>query len=167
MAVRHSGATTLLVSVAALLGLSQVPAHAQAPASASADNPLQLKSDHVTISVADVEKEAAFYSNVLGFKELSSIGKPGDDFQHRTLGIAGVYRVDLSQRKGSVRHTVGAPSDLEQGWRHIVFKVPNLENTLKLLNAKSANLKVNRNKDGVLTEIFVLDPEGNEIELQK
>jgi catechol 2,3-dioxygenase-like lactoylglutathione lyase family enzyme len=166
MMMKHSSAKSLFVAAAALLSLNPVLAQGQAPAPASADNPLQLTSDHVTISVADIEKEAAFYTYVLGFKELSRIGKTGDDFQHRTLGIAGVYRIDLSQRKGSVRHTVGTPSDLEQGWRHIVFKTPNLENTLKLLTAKNATLKVNRNKDGVLTEIFVSDPEGNEIELQ-
>jgi catechol 2,3-dioxygenase-like lactoylglutathione lyase family enzyme len=137
------------------------------PSSAgSVDNPLELRSDHVTISVADIDKLEAWYVQVLGFREIAR-GK-GVDFEHRQLSIPGVYRIDLSWRKGSARHTVGPPSDLEQGWRHIVFTTPNLENTLQSLGAQKVEVRVDRNtKDNAISQLFITDPEGNEIELQR
>jgi catechol 2,3-dioxygenase-like lactoylglutathione lyase family enzyme len=171
MVYKKSGTTVLFVMVTILLGLgrlpAQAPATAQAPPTASADNPLQLKSDHVTLSVADIEKVAAWYVGVLGFKEFSRGGKLEDGFLHRQLNIPGVYRIDLSWRRGSARHTVGPPSDMEQGWRHIVFTTPNLEYTLQLLHAKNVDVRVDRNaKDNSISQMFITDPEGNEIELQ-
>jgi catechol 2,3-dioxygenase-like lactoylglutathione lyase family enzyme len=136
-----------------------------APSPASADNPLQLTVDHGTLSVADIDKEVAWYVDVLGFKEVGG-GKMGDNFDHRELRIPGVFRIDLSWQKGSARH-IGPASDMEQGWRHIVFKTPNLDQALELLQAKNVAVKVNRNKKtNAITEMFIQDPEGNEIELQ-
>jgi catechol-2,3-dioxygenase len=161
MVYKRSAAAVLLVVVAALLDPGRTPA------AASIDNPLQLKSDHVTLSVADIDKVEAWYVTVLGFKEFSRGGRLEDGFLHRQLSIPGVYRIDLSWRKGSARHTVGPPSDMEQGWRHIVFTTPDLENTLKLLQARSVEVRVDRNsKDHSISQMFVTDPEGNEIELQ-
>ncbi len=134
---------------------------------ASADNPLGLRSDHVTVSVADIDKEATWYEHVLGFTEFARSGDEKDGFLHRQLRILGVYRIDLSWRRGSVRHTVGAPSDLEQGWRHIVFTAPDLESVLQTLRAKHIEVRVDRDKqDQKITQLFIVDPEGNEIEIQ-
>jgi catechol 2,3-dioxygenase-like lactoylglutathione lyase family enzyme len=164
---------TIPVSVFAMVltGLAVFPARAQTPVAAQVspagpvDNPLDLRSDHVTISVADIEKVAAWYVQVLGFKETAR--NKSDGFEHRQLSIPGVYRIDLSWRKGSVRHTVGAPSDLEQGWRHIVFTTPNLENTLQWLRARKVEVRVDRSaKDNTISQMFIMDPDGNEIELQ-
>lgn len=166
-----SRATSLLAIVTVLSGAAvqaaQAPtAAAQVSSAGVADNPLQLAPDHVTISVADIEKEAAWYAQVLGFKETSS--SKGEDFQHRQLSIPGVYRVDLSWKKGSARHTVGPPSDLEQGWRHIVFTTPDLEATLQHLRAHKVEVRVDRNqKTNAISQMFITDPEGNEIELQR
>lgn len=180
MHCKKSCTTALLVMVLILGGhlQAQAPASAQAPTAAraplgavlapspaSADNPLQLTVDHGTLSVADIDKEVAWYVEVLGFKEVGG-GKMGDNFDHRELRIAGVFRIDLSWQKGSARH-IGPPSDMEQGWRHIVFKTANLDHALELLQAKNVEVKVDRNKKtNAITEMFIQDPEGNEIELQ-
>jgi len=173
MVCRRSIAAAQFLTVMALLGLGYPPVQASAPAAAQSattaagDNPLQLTADHVTISVADIDKEEAWYAQVLGFKEFVSRGNPGDDFRHCELRIPGVYRIDLSYRRGSVRHTVGAPSDMEQGWRHIVFKTANLEDALRYLRVRNVDVKVDRNpKDNAINQLFITDPEGNEIELQ-
>src|SRR5271165_1995052 len=97
-----SSTTALFVLALALLCLSRLAS--QAPASASADNPLQLAPSHFALSVADIDKEAAWYHDVLGFKEYERIPH-GTDFVHCALKIPGVYRIDLNWQKGSVRHT--------------------------------------------------------------
>jgi catechol 2,3-dioxygenase-like lactoylglutathione lyase family enzyme len=163
--------TAMIMTLLAIGGLpeevrSQEPDAVLPPSAPSADNPLRLTVDHVTISVADIDKVAAWYVQVLGFKEVGRGNEP-DGLVHRELRISGVFRVDLSSRKGSVRHTVGLPSDMEQGWRHLVFKTPSLETALQLLQAKHIDIRVGRNpKDNTIRQLFILDPEGNEIELQ-
>ena len=164
MHCKKSATITLFVTVITL-GLGNLPA--QTPAPASPDNPLQLTPHHATISVADLDKEEAWYIQVLGFKE-SSRAKRGEDFEHATLTLGSAYRIDLSWQKGSARHTVGAPSDMEQGWRHIVFTTPSLEKILPILQANKPDMRVDRNaKTNAISQIFIRDPEGNEIELQQ
>lgn len=171
MNCRNLNTTTLLVATMMLLAQLQAQA-AQQPATViatpapSADNPLQLKADHVTISVADIDKVQAWYVDVLGFKEFGR-GNEANGLVHRELRIPGVFRVDLSWRKGSARHTVGKPSDMEQGWRHLVFKTPELDHALQWLHSKQVDVRVIRNpKDNAILMLFMTDPEGNEIELQ-
>jgi catechol 2,3-dioxygenase-like lactoylglutathione lyase family enzyme len=170
-----SSTTALFVLALALLGLSRLAA--QAPASASADNPLQLAPSHFALSVADIDKEAAWYHDVLGFKEYERIPH-GTDFVHCALKIPGVYRIDLNWQKGSVRHTTPGfqqppgetgkgTGNMEQGYTHVVFKTPiSLDTINQQLIAKSANVAAAKDKNGAVTNILVYDPEGNEIEIQ-
>ena len=158
---RKKSATAVFSVIVLTLCLSRLQAQSPAP-----DNPLQLKPDHATISVADLNKEEAWDVHVLGFKEFART-KRGDDFEHVELRLGTVYRIDLSWQKGSARHTVGAPSDMEQGWRHIVFTTPNLDKTLQWLQTQKVDMRVDRDaKTNAISQIFVRDPEGNEIELQ-
>ncbi|MHB8286404.1 MAG: VOC family protein [Caulobacteraceae bacterium] len=82
-------------------------------------NPLQLSPHHVTASVADLEKESAWYTRVLGFRVT---GRFEDDvnLKVRQMGIPG-YRIDLVWKKGSApgRQALGAA---QQGWLHVVFQ---------------------------------------------
>src|ERR1700722_1571198 len=64
-------------------------------------NPMQLQADHVTASVADLDKEEAWYQRVFGFREIVR-HKRGPDFEVRHLSL-GVYHIDLAWQKGSVR----------------------------------------------------------------
>ena len=145
-----------------------VPPEAQTPifqpSKASSDNPLGLTIDHVTIWVADADKEAAWYENMLGFKEVQHRSLPENEF--RQMRIPGVYRIDLTWWKGSARHVDPKDAAMEQGYRHIVFKAKDLNAAFKQLSDKKANVRAQRNKDGTLENVFLLDPEGNEIEIQ-
>ena len=129
------------------------------------DNPLGLSADHVTIWVADADKEAAWYKNMLGFEEVQHRSLPDNEF--RQMRIPGVYRIDLTWWKGSTRHVDAKDATMEQGYRHIVFKTADLKAALVQLIKKEANVRPQRDKDGTLMNVFVLDPEGNEIELQQ
>jgi catechol-2,3-dioxygenase len=150
----------------AVLTLLSVGSPLLAMAQVSADNPLQLATDHVSLSVADIDKEAAWYEDVLGFKEYKRGGE-GTNTLDSHLRIPGVYRIDLFQQKGSARHTTPGSGFQEQGYTHIVFKTAlSLDTVNQQLLAKNATVVADKDKNGSVTNILVRDPEGNEIEIQ-
>ena len=155
-----SSAAILFVTAVVLLGVRRLPA--QEPASASTDNPLQLTPDHATLSVADLEKEVAWYERVLGFKVAQRIKGSNFEVVHMTIKV---FRIDLSANQGSVRHR-GSDPNMDQGWMHIVFKTPNIEADYNRLVALAADVKEYKNKDSSINRLLVHDPEGNEIEIQ-
>jgi catechol 2,3-dioxygenase-like lactoylglutathione lyase family enzyme len=148
-------------STANLLVSSAVFA-AQALAQAPADTPLQLTPDHATVSVADLDREVAWFQRVLGFKVAERI--KGADFEvvHMTIPT---FRIDVSAHKGAVGHR-GPDPGMELGWMHIVFKTPDIEAAYNQLVALQADVKEYKNKDSTINRLLVHDPEGNEIEIQ-
>jgi|SRR5579864_8070968 len=126
-------------------------------------NPLQLSPQHATASVADLDKESAWYERVLGFKEIQRF-KNGTDSELRQMGIPG-YRIDLIWQKGSVRPSPGtiAPN---QGWLHVVFKTPILDSVYKRLLDAGTDVKAIRNgQSSAISRLMLHDPEANEIEI--
>jgi catechol-2,3-dioxygenase len=161
-----SSATNLFFMVLVLLSLGHLAAQVSAAAPVSADNPLQLTPNHVTLSVADIEKEAAWYHDVLGFQPYQLAAKR-TDIVLCSLGIPGVYRLDLVWQKGSVRHTTPGSGFKEQGYTHTVFKTAiSLDRVNQQLTAKNATVVAEKDMNGVVTNIHVRDPEGNEIVIQ-
>lgn len=173
----NSSVTNLFIMVVAVLGVSPMAALAQAVAPVSANNPLQLAPSHITLSVGDIDKESAWYHDVLGFEEYERVPH-GTDFVHCSLEIPGVYRIDLNWQKGSTRHSTpgfrqlaGASGkgagNMEQGYTHVVFKTAmSLDTVNQQLIARNANVAAARDKNGAVSNILVYDPEGNEIEIQ-
>jgi catechol 2,3-dioxygenase-like lactoylglutathione lyase family enzyme len=125
-------------------------------------NPLHLIADHATASVADLRKEEEWYINALGFREVNHIHR-GPDFEACRVSIPG-FSIDLVLQKGSKRSEKGA-GNLEQGWLHVVFKTPAIDQTFAALVAAHADVKADRDPGGAITRLLVHDPEGNEIEI--
>jgi catechol 2,3-dioxygenase-like lactoylglutathione lyase family enzyme len=141
--------------VASLIALGAGVAAGQAP--------LQFAADHVSLSVANMATEVAWYEHVMGFKEVRHANfTPTVEFVE--LSIPG-YRIDVIQNKASVRHRVLAP-EMEQGWKHIAFLTPAIETNLSTLQALKTDVVPMKNKDGSFFKITLHDPEGNEIEIQ-
>lgn len=167
--------TTALIVLGISAGLSvggQLHAQASPPgpmlpaAKITSDNPLGLTIDHAAISVMNLDEVASFYQNVLGFKEVES-GNWGPHVRFRTLAIPGVFRIDVVQRAGSARHSPVGRFDMEQGLLHLCFKTTDLDAAHRYVASKTANLRLTKNPEGTITEMFVIDPEGNELELQR
>ena len=137
---------------------------AESPAQTLVSSPMEIIPSHATLSVANLDTEVAWYTQVMGFKVTSRV-KRGDDFEVAETSIPG-YRIDMSWRKGSVRHHV-LDFDTDQGWMHIVFQSPALEADYNRLVALKADVKANKNKDGTIGRLIIHDPEGNEIEIQR
>lgn len=124
-------------------------------------NPMQLEPDHVTASVADLDKEEAWYIRVFGFREIVR-HKRGPDFEVAHLSL-NVYHIDLAWQKGSVRQK--ETRYFRQGWEHVVFTTPILESAYERLVAMGTDARADRNGKGKMWRVFVDDPEGNEIEI--
>jgi len=124
-------------------------------------NSLKLTPHHATISVADLDRESQWYASVLGFEKSNVFDGP--DTRGCSMVIPS-YSVDLIQQKGSSkRDTQIGP--LRQGWLHVVFRTPMIEEALKRLEAAGTDVKAFK-YDGVhLQRLILHDPEGNEVEL--
>ena len=114
-----------------------------------------IKVDHVTISVQDMDREAEWYTHVLGFKETSRQERPA--FSMRNLRNPN-FRIDLIKYPGSTR-TPANPVYLQQGWVHLALTVPDIPAALAALKALGTDVK----GGGMALELH--DPEGNEIEI--
>jgi catechol 2,3-dioxygenase-like lactoylglutathione lyase family enzyme len=94
----------LVAAIAALVGGSGTVASAQAAAVAQGRT-----INHVSMAVTDVEKSAAFYSKLLGLKEVS---RPGNGGINLGLGTSflGVYKIP---QPGRVHHFCLGVDDYE------------------------------------------------------
>jgi catechol 2,3-dioxygenase-like lactoylglutathione lyase family enzyme len=148
-----------LLAISSVL-LALIPFGVLSAQVAGAENPLKLSSHHASLSVADLDKQQAFYEQVLGFKP-GNVRKNADG-ETRQMVISG-YAVNLTKRNGSMRHP-RAEGSLEQGWIHIVLATPILDEVHKRLEAQQVKTRPAM-QNGALARLLVFDPEGNQIEL--
>ncbi|MFP5277866.1 MAG: VOC family protein [Acidobacteriota bacterium] len=157
------GRGTRFAAWAATMLIMLAPAWRTAPAQkVNNSNPLQLYPQHVTVSVANIDREEAWYERVFGFKEALR-SSAGADYEIRQI-VLPTYRIDLVWQKGSVRHPNATPYS-SQGWAAIVFKTPAIEADFHKLVADGTDAKADRNIRSAITRLVVHDPEGNEIEI--
>lgn len=126
-------------------------------------NPLRLTPHHASISVADLDRESQWYAHVLGL--VKTYAYDNGDLKGCFMFLpGGGFRIDLMQQKGSLRESnrIGLT---RQGWLHVVFQTPLMDEALKRLQSFNTDVRVYRYKDGRLQRLVVHDPEGNEIEL--
>ncbi len=156
---------TLFVGLAILTAsaCAQVPAAAPTPSdsAASTGNPLGLSIHHVTMGVASIDRERAFYRDVLGFQVGSFNKRP--HYDHQQMLIPG-FRIDMIESRGSTRpaHTMG--TDM-QGWLHVALTVSNTSAAYERLKAAGVPVSIGHMDGAQIGSFFVTDPEGNRLEL--
>lgn len=136
-------------------------APAASPASAP---PSELAAHHVVYSVADVDRLAAWYVSVLGFR-ISKRFRAGA-VEIAWLDIPG-FRLGFMQVPGSSRPPAATPAVAQQGSRYLVFSVPDVDAATRRLTAAGAgvlNAPQTSTPPGIRTA-NLLDPEGNVIGL--
>jgi catechol 2,3-dioxygenase-like lactoylglutathione lyase family enzyme len=141
---------------------------AQSTAPATDSKTPQLVADHATLVVADADKEAKFYSDVLGFhKRGCNQSMPGRPpfLQHpaTVCGLTnGSFAIDLIQEPGSLPYS--QESDyLADGWSDLCFYDAALNETYKHLVELGVRIRADKNGKGEVNHIMVWDPEGNRI----
>lgn len=121
-----------------------------------------LKVEHITFSVANIDRETDWLGKVFGFKIFRSGGEANST--SRNLSIPG-FRIDLIQLQGSSRPPVPNPRDLQQGFIHVVFQVPDLEAAYRQLKVLNQDVMREYYPGTELWGLKLDDPEGNEFEL--
>jgi catechol 2,3-dioxygenase-like lactoylglutathione lyase family enzyme len=109
---------------------------------------------HVSINVADVERAAAFYVDVLGMERLP---RPSFGFAGAWLGLDGGRQVHLIE--------AAVPDDLGQ---HFAFQVDDIDAAVDALRAAGIAVRgpvpVGDSAD---RQAFLHDPDGNRLELNE
>jgi len=160
-------AVAALALLASITTYGQTASPAAAPDGTKARAVLGLAMDHASISVADIQKEAAWYINTLGysFTPGQGIQKIGGKMQGTRLVIPG-FQLDLIQYEGSKRPETPNPIFMQQGYFHLAMTVSDPEAAFNFLQAAGVEMEPSRNRQtNKVTKIVLHDPEGNEIEL--
>jgi len=126
----------------------------------STQNPLQLKPDHSTAAVTDLDRAVRWYQDMLGFRVVNRGERP-NGARFADLEIPG-YGIGLVQNPGASP----PPAAGRSGWIHIVFSVPDPARAFATLKAKGAAVSTRGNRPPAQITTFLLhDSEGNEIEI--
>ncbi len=134
-----------------------------AAAQSSDGNPLNLISDHATLSVADVSKEVEWYVRVLGFHQTKHEQRT-PEFEQAIVEIDG-YHLDLVRQAGSTRPPNLKPF-FQQGYLHIVFRTSTIDAVYSRLKSLGVTVGVGKNAKTQAPHLLTIyDPEGNEIEI--
>jgi catechol 2,3-dioxygenase-like lactoylglutathione lyase family enzyme len=129
-----------------------------------AGNELGLFVDHVTIGVADLDKEGDWYERAMGFKANPTAHRPAYDL--RQIYIPG-FRIDLMAKKGSTRANTEPMDNDKQGMIRVAFGSHDPDAAYKRLVAQGVKPEVTRSPQGEITSLHFNDPEGNGVEIAK
>jgi non-heme chloroperoxidase len=143
--------------------VSTMPARPTMPLTLPTVAPAALQAHHVSLSVDDADRLAAWYIDTLGFKLTKRDAVLGGRIVW--IDIPG-FRIGLMQFPGSHRavplnQPVGSPPP--QGYRGLFFSVPNVDTYAAYLQAKGVTLSsppTSMTPPGIRIAYFK-DPEGN------
>ena len=120
---------------------------------------------HVSLMVADVERSAAFYREVLGMMEVPR--PPTFDFAGKWLraGSAEVHLIAAAEGKQAPGDAAN-PGERKSRARHFAFEVADMDATLAHLRGAGIPSRAGPQPrgDGAL-QVYVCDPDGHLIEL--
>lgn len=125
------------------------------------ENPLQLRPDHVTATVKDLDRAVRWYGQMLGFSLIEQ-GARANGMRYADLQLAG-YGVSLVQLPAA--SAAGAATG-SSGWLHPVFNVPDADRAYRQLKGRGADAFLRPGQSDAPVASFLLhDSEGNELEI--
>lgn len=146
--------------------LGQQPIPVPVPASGAPDHS-ELKYDHVTITVSDLDKALDFYQGVLGFPMLGQL-KRNDErgFLITYLQFGNTILELFSFEKTSTIHHTWNPDETVLGLKHIGMLVDDVFAVAERLKAAGVRIIYEPNHAlGGVDTCFFADPDGNALEL--
>jgi catechol 2,3-dioxygenase-like lactoylglutathione lyase family enzyme len=126
---------------------------------------------HVSLSVADLDVQEAWYRTALGLAEVEErLELPEAGVRTVILGNGGGLRVEFTERRGSTPVLTPDPyaATAAQTFTHLALQVPDLDAAFKRLTAECAASTVVEPGPGATDGVryaYVHDPEGNLLEL--
>lgn len=114
---------------------------------------------HVVLYVTDLRRSADFYRDTLGFREIARSGQVAAFSSGRTHHELLLIEIGGTPKQGR---------NFEPGLYHIGFKIGDgpqaLKDVYKELKEKDVRI-VGSSDHGVTHSLYILDPDGNELEL--
>ncbi|ACZ43167.1 Glyoxalase/bleomycin resistance protein/dioxygenase [Thermobaculum terrenum ATCC BAA-798] len=123
---------------------------------------------HVTLVVADLERSAAFYRDVLGFTEVPTPPSFTHAVRWFVSGSAELHLIaarDAPQEPGDKAAHPDPSRDIGRA-RHVAFGVADLEGMLARLRRRGVQVLLGpRPRGDGVTQMYCMDPDGHLIEL--
>ncbi|SFK79841.1 Catechol 2,3-dioxygenase [Paenibacillus sp. 1_12] len=114
---------------------------------------------HVSLVVRDLERSKAFYTEILGLKEMD---RPPFDFEGAWFAIAGgSQQLHLIVHEGQTLRD----GNIDSRDGHFALRVSSYEHTRKWLEEKGIHCDLRPHAKAGFPQIYVLDPDCNIIEL--
>ena len=114
--------------------------------------------DHAVLYCSDVAKSKAFYTQVMGMKEVVDaqgmcLLRAGSDEQHHDLGLFPAHHSDRAQRGGP-------------GLYHLAWKVETINELARAMETlEKAGALTGASSHGATKSLYGVDPDGNEFEI--
>jgi catechol 2,3-dioxygenase len=121
---------------------------------------------HIVLYVHDLERSAAFYREVLGWRQVLPAEGRGIGFPAAAFSSGRTHHELLLIEVGEDAQAI--PSGRRVGMYHFGLKVGDTDDQLReaLARLQQAGVKVMGASDHTVTHsLYILDPDGNEIEL--
>lgn len=117
---------------------------------------------HTCVRVKDLDKSIAFYTEVLGMKEVRRLDYPENKFTLVYLALPGDdYELELTYN-----YDQETPYDLGNGYGHIAIGVQDLEDTHEEYSQSGYDVTDLKGlSDGAASFFFIKDPDGYKIEI--
>lgn len=118
---------------------------------------------HIAIICSDYERSKVFYTEILGLTVIQEVYRAERQSYKLDLALNGHYIIELF----SFPDPPARPSRPEAaGLRHLAFQVTNVEDTVKILQAKDVDIEPIRTDEYTGKKFtFFADPDGLPIEL--
>lgn len=119
----------------------------------------------VVISVSDLERSLAFYHDLLGF-EVSNQTRAPDDSTVTFLDAGGGHTLQLVRVSTRTSPSGWLPDDLQTGFRHVGFKVRDVDSTAVRLKRAAVPFTLDPlDATGGVRIAFFKDPDGTLLEI--
>ena len=126
---------------------------------------------HISLSVADLDAQEAWYRTALGLTEVDErLDLPDASVRTAVLSDKAGLRIEFTERAGStpVRHADPYAATATQTFTHLALQVPDLDAAFQRLTAEYGAPAVAKPGPGATSGMryaYVRDPEDNLIEL--
>lgn len=126
----------------------------------------KLRLDHPAITVKDLKRSIEFYRDILGFEVLGQMVQRNGTFKIVYLQ-AGDARIELFHFTEKGRDLDPTVTDLDLGFKHLGFRVDDVDAVAAELKAKGVEFTVEPkdSSSGGVRLAFFKDPDGNLLEI--
>jgi catechol 2,3-dioxygenase-like lactoylglutathione lyase family enzyme len=122
---------------------------------------------HIALTVSDLDRSIAFYTDVLGFRLGRWLRGPDGPTRIVFVDVPGGGRLELFAYAEGTIPAAPRTDNRTLGWNHVAFGVPDIDAEVARLQARGVTFRVlpGAKQPGRIRVAFFGDPDGNTLEL--